>query len=209
MAKKKITAISNDYILLDRSGSMATRWDEALSSVNAYVDELQKKKADGTITLITFDEHGGIMFDVIRDSVKIKDYKPVTSAECTPRGGTPLFDAVGKTIAKAEGANQEKTVIVVMTDGEENASREFNKASAQAAVKRCHDRGWQVLFLGADFNSAQQASSVGVTMDCNMTVTTGNYAAGLRSVANSRTLYASGASANMSFSAEDRAKQKS
>lgn len=210
MAKKTQpakTQSSNDYILLDRSGSMANRWGEALSSVNAYVDELKKKKATGTITVATFDRHNGMQFDVIRDAVTIKAFKDITGKDAAPRGDTPLLDALVHTISLAEKANSEKTVIVVMTDGHENASTEVTKEIAKAAVERCKARNWQVLFLGADFDSFGEAVKVGVNYSQNLVMTSGNYGAGMRAVAEGRFAYASTANASMNFSEEDRLKQ--
>jgi hypothetical protein len=65
--KKESAKGLNAYILLDRSGSMSSRWSEALSSINAYVAELAKDAAK--VTLATFEGQDGLQFDVIRDDV--------------------------------------------------------------------------------------------------------------------------------------------
>ena len=139
------------YILLDRSGSMSQRWSEALGSINAYVKELAKGSA--TVTLATFDSVGDMKYEVLRDAVPSAEWKDVTDADAQPRGGTPLLDAIGRAVSAIESRPGDKKILIVMTDGEENQSREMNKVSAKAALDRFEKRGWQVVFLGADFDA--------------------------------------------------------
>lgn len=192
------------YILLDRTGSMQVRWVEALSSVNAYVEKLAKDKAKAAVTLALFDRHAnGPQFDVIRDKQSPADWKPVSDADATPRGDTPLYDAVGKLVNLAEQENSEKAVLVVMTDGQENSSREMTRESAKAALERCKRRGWQVVFLGADFDAVTQASTVGVMRANSLNMSVGNYAATMDSLGEKTVAYAASGS-GISFSEADR-----
>lgn len=194
------------YILLDRSGSMSSRWDEALSSINAYVSELKDDNAK--ITLATFDHMAGLQFDILRDSVASKDWKLVTSAEASPRGGTPLYDAMMRIIAMAEKSNNNKTVIVVMTDGESNGIQEASKNDANAARDRCEKRGWAVVFLGADFNAFEEAGKVGVGVNRSLNMSEGFYVTSMKNLANNSRAYyavdAVGCSSSMDFSEQDR-----
>lgn len=211
MATKKKPAVkrkneANDYILIDRSGSMSTKWSETLGAVNAYVAQLKKDKATGTVTVATFDKTDTTQFDVIRDGVTISKWKNITNEDATPRGYTPLFDAIGKIVAKAEKANAKKTVLVVVTDGEENASSETTREGAKVALERFKEKGWQVLFLGADFDAFAQAGSVGVGRGQTISATAANYSNTMTGMAMSRGMYASGSAACMSFSDDDRAK---
>jgi hypothetical protein len=154
------------YILLDRSGSMQSLWVEALSSVNAYAKELDNKAdgdaVDSHVTFAIFDDHNGIQFDVLRRKQPALHWEKVTDNDASPRGMTPLLDAIGRIIALAETDNEKKAVIVVMTDGQENASREVTREGARAALDRVKARGWDVVFLGANFDNISDASSVGV-----------------------------------------------
>jgi hypothetical protein len=154
------------YILLDRSGSMQSLWVEALSSVNAYAKELNNKTdgdaVDSHVTLAVFDDHEGLKFDLLRRKQPVLHWEKVTDAEASPRGMTPLLDALGRIIALAETDNPDKAVIVVMTDGQENASREVTRDGAKAALDRVKAKGWDVVFLGANFDNISDAASVGV-----------------------------------------------
>ncbi len=158
--------MQHDFILLDRSGSMQTLWSEALNAVNGYVKKLAENKVDTGVTLATFDNDGDeFKFEVIRDRVIPSTWKPVSAEDATPRGLTPLNDAIGRIVTLAKrGSNGEpydKLALIVMTDGLENASREYSHAAAKALLDDCRAKNWQVIFLGADFDNAAQAASYG------------------------------------------------
>jgi hypothetical protein len=154
------------YLLLDRSGSMQSLWVEALSSINAYARELANKTdgdaVDSHVTLAIFDGQEGLQFDLLRRQVPALHWESVTDREAAPRGMTPLLDALGRIIALAEADNPDRAVIVVMTDGQENASREVTRDGARAALERVKKKGWDVVFLGANFDNIDDAVSVGV-----------------------------------------------
>lgn len=189
------------YILLDRSGSMQGIWDEALGSVNAYVKDV----GDGHVTFAVFDKHGdGVDFNVLRAGVPAATWKPVTNAEASPRGMTPLFDAIGQTVALAEKDDPQRAVIVIMTDGHENASREMKRGDVKAAIERVEKRGWQVVFLGAEFANFADADAVGVVGRKQMAMAAMHMAGSMQRLAEkSRRYYASGA--EVDFDAADRA----
>lgn len=173
MAKKnKLSA----YILLDRSGSMGgARWETAISSINQYVETLKKtKNLDANITVSAFDTgdfsksviesrvNSALSFVTIRDNVSIKEFKSLEATELSPRGGTPLYDATAQIINMAETDNNKKSVIIIMTDGEENSSKEYNLAAIKARIEGCIARDWEVVFLGAEFNADNTARSYGL-----------------------------------------------
>ena len=157
------------YILLDRTGSMQSIWEEALGAVNAYVKALNEgPKADAHVTLAVFDAHDGLAFEVVRAGVPAATWKDVTDADATPRGMTPLFDAIGRVVALAEKDAPDKAILVIMTDGQENASREMKKDDVKAALDRIEKRGWQVVFLGAEFAKFDDADALGVASSRQM-----------------------------------------
>ena len=180
------------YILLDRSGSMDGKWEETLSSINGYVTELVKSGTRAKITVITFDEDNDktCTFDVIRDSISAKKFEPLTNKDAKPRGMTPLYDAIGKVMNLAEGADKERTVILIMTDGLENASREVTQEGATSALDRGRARDWQVIMLGADFNAMRQGAQVGIAANATIMTVSGNYGATMDTLADKSTAYA-------------------
>lgn len=146
-------------ILLDRSGSMKSLWSEALASINAYVDNLDPKTK---INFAVFDDHG---YDVLKNCL-VKDWTPVDPDTVQPRGMTPLYDSIVRSIKTAESINADKTVLVVMTDGHENCSKNTTLFEVKNTLQLFTDRGWQTVFLGANFDSINLvAKSVGVSAD--------------------------------------------
>jgi hypothetical protein len=188
------------YILLDRSGSMQGLWDEALGAINGYVAKL----GDGHVTLATFDANDGLAFDVLRAGVPSATWKPVSPDEAAPRGMTPLFDAIGRIMALAEKDDPQRAVIVIMTDGQENASRELKKDGARAAIERAEKRGWQVVFLGAEFANFSDADAVGVATGKRMAMAGRSVQASMERLAGKSRRYFD-AGEEVAFDAADRA----
>lgn len=187
----------NVYILLDRSGSMGTLWGEALGSINAYVTKLKKKDK---VYLSVFDDQ----YEVIRDCA-VEDWKDVTDADAMPRGVTALYDSCGKIMAQAEKDDAKKTMLVVMTDGYENASKEFTQAAIKAKVAKWEDKKWEVVFLGANFDSVESVSgAIGVVAGKTLNYGAGQFMRGMETLACSSVAYADHGTA-VNFSFEDKA----
>lgn len=175
----------NVYLLLDRSGSMGTLWNEAIGSINGYVKNLTPATK---VYLATFDN---VSYDVIRDC-KAKEWKDVKSTEVTPRGVTPLYDSCGKIMSEAESKKSKKTMLVVMTDGYENASTEYSKEAIKARVEAWDKKDWEVVFLGANFDKVDDVSKqVGVTLDKTISYAQGTFNVGMNSLAASTRTYMS------------------
>ncbi|MEM6899582.1 MAG: vWA domain-containing protein [Pseudomonadota bacterium] len=200
----------HSYILLDRTGSMSGIWDEALSSVNAYANSVGEE-ADGEadfdtiVNLAVFDAQEGLQFDVLRRGVEAEAWTEVTNNEASPRGMTPLFDAIGRIVALAEADAPEKAVLVIMTDGLENASREITGDGAKAALDRARDRGWEVVFLGAEFANFSDAESVGVSQDKSIAVGAEYFSSTMERLGKKSRAYAQDEEAEIEFDEEDRA----
>lgn len=202
------------YILLDRSGSMGSLWTEALSSVNAFARELDNRQdgpaVDSHITLAVFDGEETLKFDVLRRRQPALHWKPVTDKEASPRGMTPLLDAMARLIALAEADNPDRAVLVIMTDGHENASREVTADGVRAGLDRVKAKGWEVIFLGANFDNISDASAVGVQGGKQMAMSIGTMNESMKRLARKSRLYAASApdAAPIVFDADDRAAAK-
>lgn len=196
--------MQHDFILLDRSGSMSSLWTEAINSVNGYVEKLAEDKVDTGVTLIAFDGSGGLDFKILRDRIIPSTWRKVAETEAPPRGMTPLNDAVGRLVSLAMSKTYDKVAIIIMTDGHENASREISHRAARNMLDECRAKGWQVIFLGANFDNAVQAESYGTMSGQHVNSTAGNLRSTTTALADKRALYASGASATMDFSDEEK-----
>jgi hypothetical protein len=203
----------HSYILLDRTGSMSDIWDEALGSVNAYaasVGEADEGEIEGAdiktaVTLAVFDYQESLQFDVLRKDVPAENWTNVTNDEANPRGMTPLFDAIGRVISLAEADKPEKAVIVIMTDGYENSSKEITRDGAKAALDRAKANGWEVVFLGAEFASFGDADAVGVSASKTMAVGQGRMQESMSVLAKKSRAYGKGEEADIVFDDSDRA----
>ena len=190
---------------------MNSIWSEALSSVNAYataigkVEEGETDDLETNVTLAVFDYQEGLQFDVLRTEVTPQAWTNVTEEEVSPRGMTPLFDAINRTISLVEADDPEKAVIVIMTDGHENSSKEVTREGAKAALDRAEKRGWEVVFLGAEFASFGDADAVGVSGNKQMAVSSGSLAVTQERLAKKARDYGKGESNEIEFDAEDRA----
>lgn len=210
--------LQHDFIVLDRSGSMAgSIWMESLNSINAYVAKLAADNVDTGVTIAVFDTNGP--FEIIRNRVTPKTFKPLLHREqigestgnlLEPRGGTPLNDATMRLLDTAEagapwGEKYEKAAIVIVTDGGENASQEFGTGTGGTAkVKNRLDavrsKGWQVVYLGANFDNQAQAMSYGATRGSTVSATVGNMVDTMNLMATKRGMYGTGAAATMDWS---------
>jgi uncharacterized protein YegL len=151
--KQNLTQIT---IVLDRSGSMSSVRDATISGFNEFVEGQKKAPGEANLTLIQFDD--GNPYEVVFDK-PVADVPKLTVETYVPRGGTPLHDALGRTMVSLgaklkkmpEAERPEKVVIVTMTDGLENMSREYTAVQVADMIK--HQREvykWEFLFLGAN-----------------------------------------------------------
>lgn len=126
--------------LLDKSGSMQSRVSDTIGGFNSFVDEQMKE--GGTLSLYTFSDR---LTNVYR-AIPIKDVKPLTPSDYIPSGNTALYDAMG-TILNTHNTG----TLVVMTDGEENASRKYTKAHVKDLIARSK---LNIIYAGADIDDA-------------------------------------------------------
>lgn len=188
--------MQHDFILLDRSQSMSLngRWEEALNSINEYAKKLADDNVDTGVTLFVFDKNdGNFCFEVVRDRITPKTWKPVGNEDAKPRGWTPLRDAIGRLVSYARagfnGTQYDKVAIIIVTDGEENSSKEVSHEQARVLLNECRAKGWQVIFMGADFENMAQAGSFDNNVNATVSASAGNFAAAMRMTAAKRGLY--------------------
>jgi uncharacterized protein YegL len=179
------------YLLLDRSGSMGAIWAETLASIDVYVQTLADDPTqDHALTIAVFDLDSALAFDVLRRNLPVRRFTSIGAGEARPRGSTPLFDAIGRLVALVEGDDPAKAVVVIVTDGFENASVEFTKETAKAALDRLRAKGLEVVFLGAEFASFSDADGVGVVSAKSMAMASGRMGEAQRVLARKAMAYA-------------------
>ena len=158
-------------ICLDETGSMTGQEERVVTSLNEYVRSLPD---DIHVTVFKFDsERWTTLYDDSKSNWTdrtVADYKPGTM--------TPLFDAIYKTIKHGESLAQDgdKVLIMVDTDGMENASKEYTLEAVRSLVDQKKSSGWEFLFMAAGLDEAE-AIRVGSTgLDLGMTTKSAPYA---------------------------------
>lgn len=148
--------------VLDRTGSMHSRKRETISLFNEYVNGLRALDERPHLSLMQFDTQG---IDLLYTDRDVNDIEFLTDETFQPRSGTNLFDAVGEGIEQAKKLPGEKKVVVVLTDGEENSSKEYKKETIKTLLTEVQDeRKWMVIFLGADFDAWDEGFGMGVSV---------------------------------------------
>jgi len=154
MAEKTLHVV----VLLDRSGSMQALKSDHEGGLRSFVEDQKRVTGDVRFTLIQFDDTDPC--EVVYDDVPIDT---VGEISLIPRGGTPLLDAIFKAMAhvKQKIGDDSNVLFMIITDGEENQSREAKKSDVQARLKECESKGWVVLYLGANVDAFHEAHGFG------------------------------------------------
>jgi ADP-ribosylglycohydrolase len=146
------------WFLLDRSGSMRITARDVVAGFDRFFTGQREVVGDATVTVVQFDDEEP--HDVIVDARPIADV-PSIRGRFEPRGCTPLYDAIGLLIDRAErhGGDDAEQLVVIMTDGLENASRRWDQQSLFDRIRALRDRGWTFVFLGANQDSYAAGAS--------------------------------------------------
>ena len=148
-------------VLLDRSGSMASIREDMCGGFDSFIQDLRTQPGKTIVSLTQFDSQS---IDVVCDAVPVAE---VTPLELRPRGGTPLLDAIGRTLTHTEDRVKAlpwtgRVLFVIMTDGLENASREWTRERLFTWMRELDARPeWGFLYLGADAATYADARSMG------------------------------------------------
>jgi len=153
--------------ILDRSGSMdGNKIEEAKGSFNSLINEKKKEPFKFDVFLTIFDDQIDFLYEG-----DIKDCPKLTTENFFARNMTSLYDALGMTInkigeilsKKPEEERPAKVMITVITDGVENKSKEINRETLAAMIKKQQEKyGWEFMFIGSDQNSIMDAQKLGI-----------------------------------------------
>ena len=161
-------------VVLDRSGSMSSCKKDVIGGFNQLLEDQKKIKSDATLTLVQFDNE----YEVLADTVNLNTVSALTNETYTPRGGTALLDAIGKTIVDTDATilgmdekdRPENVIFVIITDGEENGSRNTSRDQAMQMINSHRtEKQWEFVFIGANQDAIQGGASIGVRASSAMT----------------------------------------
>lgn len=148
-----------DYLLIDGSGSMLDKWHDTMAGIAGYIDVLRSRniRSWGIANVFDSGHLEGIQLDCELEFWPNLARHPLNC----PMGGTPLYDAVNVMVRDLAERQPQHCSIVIVTDGEENASHHTDYVQARALLDWARAQGWQVTFLGANFNNSNQARLLG------------------------------------------------
>ena len=156
------TDIVHVQIVLDRSGSMNPIADATIDSINGLL--AQQRKHPGVLRLSFADFDSQEPFRTVIDAIPIAEVLDLDRAQYQPRGGTPLLDAIGRSVerldARLVSQPNEDQVLVIVTDGHENASTDFTPETVSKLLDARQEAGWTVMFLGANQDSFATGESL-------------------------------------------------
>ena len=165
--KKNLTEL---VFILDKSGSMSGLEKDTIGGFNSLLEQQRKVDGECVITTVLFDNR----YELLHDRIDIRAVQPITGKEYFVGGSTALLDAIGRTIHKigtaqkntAEAYRAEKVMFVIITDGEENASRCYSAAQIRQMIQHQKERyGWEFIFLGANIDAVETAGRFGIDAD--------------------------------------------
>lgn len=157
--------------LLDRSGSMASIADDMRGGFDSFMVNERRQTGTAVVTLAQFDDE----YERLYEYKPIADVPPLT---LEPRGTTALLDAIGRFVtevgsdlaARPEHERPGEVTVLVMTDGHENASREWTKEAVQQLISQQEATyGWDFVFLGANMDAVAVGTDLGFAADKSLT----------------------------------------
>ena len=202
---------SHITVILDRSGSMNSVRNDIVGGFNAFLTEQKTIDGDCTVTLVQFD--GQEPYDILRDFVPLAKVQPLGN-EYEPRGSTPLYDAIGQGVTRTgnrlsalpEDERPDKVLFVILTDGHENASKEFTKTQIAEITKHQTEKyNWQFIYLGANQDGMAEGMKAGFSQHTSATYDQMNTAGAFQACAKKMSAYrGSGNLKDLEWTAADR-----
>lgn len=169
----EITTIHN-LLILDESGSMQMIYKQALSGANETIQTVRAAQEahpelDQRLTFVTFNTayeghptQGNIR--TVFNDVPIGEVRDLTYKDYNPNACTPLYDAMGISITALEKKFKEgdRALVTIITDGLENASKEYNQGAIKAMVDRLREKGWTFVYIGANQDAVEVAKGLSI-----------------------------------------------
>jgi hypothetical protein len=204
-------------VILDRTGSMESIRDDTIGGFNAFLKAQKAEPGLATLTLVQFDSQDP--YEIVQRFKPLPEIPGLTRETFVPRASTPLLDAMGRGINDLEKSLLELTenkrpsrvVMVIITDGQENASREFRKDQVEKMIREKQEKAnWQFVFLSADLGAIGDALQHGIYASSVLAHDKDGRGVGAAWASLSRSIsdYRAARKEDVSFNEEDRAQQE-
>ncbi|HKM43435.1 MAG TPA: vWA domain-containing protein, partial [Limnochordia bacterium] len=154
--------------ILDKSGSMTGLESDTIGGYNSMLEKQRQIQGECVVTTVLFD-HG---YELLHDRIDIRAIASITAEQYQVGGSTALLDAMGMAINKIAKAQQntssgyraEQVMFVIITDGEENSSREYSLPKINNLVEHYREQdSWEFVFLGANIDAIEAARHYGIS----------------------------------------------
>ena len=142
--------------VLDKSGSMSGSEDSTISSFNEYLEKEKKNNYKTRITTILFSDD----YSYLYKGADVSKVSPLTRDDYFVGGCTALYDAIGSSINYIDRCDTDKVLFIIITDGYENASKEFDKEKIRRMIK--DHSNYEFVYIGADIDSYSSGGSIGI-----------------------------------------------
>ena len=152
--------IANIFFILDKSGSMGSLREQAISGFNSYIASQRQLSGITRLTFIQFNESRHVIYE----SQDVKTVSELDMRTYAPSGYTALNDSVGFVLSEhlTTCSPDETNIIAILTDGAENASTEYSLEQIKSLLAQAEAQGWEVLFLGANMSKATVVNTYGI-----------------------------------------------
>ena len=156
-------------VILDASGSMASLKDDVIGGFNQLIEDQKKVEGDCFVTVVQFSSFGKQR--TLLYCQPVQEIEPLTAASYQIGGWTALYDTMGDVIDgvgtrlanKPESERPGKVIVAVITDGQENHSREYTSAQVCQKVTQQQDMyNWEFIFTGANQDAIFEANKLGI-----------------------------------------------
>lgn len=147
--------------IIDKSGSMDSIKNDAIGGFNTFLEEQQQLEGKCLISTVLFDSE----YELTYHGLNINEAEKLTTQNYKPGGMTDLFDSIGKGILDVEKMKieAERYLCVILTDGDENSSKEFNKTTINKMISDRRETNWEFIFLAANQDAMSVGSSMGIS----------------------------------------------
>ena len=145
--------------ILDKSGSMSGSEENTITSFNEYLEKEKKNDYKTRITTILFSDD----YSYLYKGLDVSKVNHLTHENYYVGGCTALYDAIGSAINYIDRCDTDKVLFIIITDGYENASREFNKDKVRKMIK--NHSNYEFIYIGADIDSYSAGGSIGINKD--------------------------------------------
>lgn len=150
-------------VITDRSGSMQSIQDDVIGGYNKFIEDQKTVPGEARVTFTQFDDK----YEVVYAGKPLSDAPPLSRLTFVPRGSTALQDAIGRTLNEqgqriAADKWADLVIVCILTDGDENASKEYTLERVKEMISHAEKNGWKFVYVAANQDAFAAAKHYGM-----------------------------------------------